>query len=226
MNIKPIASSSSGCAYVVESGEYQLLIECGVPLKKIREALNHDLSKVIGCVVSHEHGDHANYLPKLENETNIPIWCSRGVKKRFDLSMSHNIVNKFTFYPVADLAILCLKLDHDVECFGFMIYLEKKKLFYATDTNMVDYTFPGLSHLMIEANHSFESMIESDRNNSVVKRTLETHLDIDQVVEFVKRHPALEEIHLIHLSDDHSDADLFQKMVSAAIGVPVFVAEK
>ena len=69
MNIKTISSSSKGCSYIVESGKHQIIIEAGVPLKRIREALNHDLSKVVACLVSHEHVDHAHYLKQIEKQT-------------------------------------------------------------------------------------------------------------------------------------------------------------
>ena len=235
MNIKTIASSSKGCCYIVSSGEFQLLIECGVSLKKIREALDFDLSKVVGCLVSHEHGDHSGYLQKLEKETNIPIWCTKGTIDRFDLLTSNKLI-PYTWVSdmrspiMTPFGALALPLNHDVECLGFLIeiveYPNKYRLFYATDTSEVKYTIPGLTHLMIEANYSFENMIESERNKSALSRACEYHLDIDKVVDFVKRHPSLEEIHLIHLSREHADAELFKKMVMDVSGVPVFVAKQ
>ena len=219
MNIKPISSSSSECCYIVESGGYQLIIEAGNSLKRIREALNNDLSKVVGCLISHEHGDHARYVKQIEKETSIPIFCTEGTKERYELK------NSFSF---EELGFNCVpvSLPHDCECYGFIIPANQKILFYATDTHDVKYTIPGLTHLMIEANHSFELMLESERAKPQVKRAFETHLSIDKVVEFVKRHPDLEEIHLIHLSDAHSDAELFKKMVQDVAGCPVYVAGK
>ncbi len=80
---------------------------------------------------------------------------------------------------------------------------------------------------MIEANHSFEKLIESERDRSVVARISENHLDIDSVVELCNRHKkTLKEIHLIHLSDAHSDENLFKSMVAGATGCPVYVSKK
>jgi Mg/Co/Ni transporter MgtE len=75
---------------------------------------------------------------------------------------------------------------------------------------------------MIEANYDFETVIESSAYHK--KRSVETHLDIDSVVEFVKNHPSLEEIWLLHLSDQHSDAERFKAMVQDASGAVVYVA--
>jgi len=231
MNIKTIASSSSGCSYIVESGGYQLIIDCGIPLKKIRSALDHDLSKVVGCIVSHSHGDHAKYLPQLEKETTIPIFCTAGTKEKFGLKTAtvwnpegglYNIAFQFYIKPVP--------LVHDVENCGFIILAGEspnvKRLLYATDTGELNYTIPGLTHLMIEANYSFDLLVKSTSDKSMIKRVQETHLDIDQAVEFVKRHPDLEEIHLIHLSDNNSDEKLFKRMVQDVCGIPVHIAGK
>lgn len=230
MKIKSIASSSSGCCYVVTSGGYSLLIDCGVSLSKIRAALNHDLSKVVGCLVSHDHADHSGFLPQLEKETSISIWCSKGTKTRFDLIGANRLWGKLPLNMAGIFSVLPLELKHDqdpfCECFGFLITDRTKKLFYATDTGEIKYTIPGLSHAMLECNHSFERLIESEQNKAAVKRICETHLDVDQVCEFVSRHPNLEEIHLLHLSDAHSDAKQFKEAVQRVSGCVVKVAKK
>jgi phosphoribosyl 1,2-cyclic phosphodiesterase len=226
MKITPIASSSSGCCYVIDHNDEKLLIDCGIPLSRIRKALNHDLSNVVGCLVSHEHGDHANYLPNLEKETNIKIWCSEGVKTRFGLKTSRDIDHKSFFRPGGDFEVVPVKLNHDVECFGFLIKHHEQRLFYATDTADVNYRFPGLNKLIIECNYSFEKLIESGLNKPVVKRICETHLGIDEVIEFVKNHPGLDEIHLAHLSGGHSDEKLFKETIQDISGALVLVAKE
>lgn len=222
MNIKTIASSSAGCCYIIESNGKHLIIDIGVPLKRIREALNHDLSSVVGCLISHSHGDHCKYAKQLEKETSVPIWCTTGTGIGCELKLAKIITgNKI---KVGNFQILPVKLFHDVENFGFLIQDGSDSLFYATDTVKVPYTFPELKKVMIEANHSFELMLQSGMHKSVVERTAETHLDIDRAIDFIKRHPDLEEIHLLHLSSSHSDAGLFKKMAQDASGVPVYVA--
>jgi phosphoribosyl 1,2-cyclic phosphodiesterase len=227
MKIKSINSSSKGCAYIVESNGKQLLIDCGVPLKRIRKALNHDLSNVVGCLVSHEHGDHSEYLPQLEKETDIKIYCTYGTQDQWNIENYHWLMDQEHFFtPGLEFCIWPLKLQHDVECFGFLVRHKTKNLFYATDTSEVNYKIPGLNYLMIECNHSSEKLIETEQNKSVVKRICETHLSIENVLEFVKNHPDLEEIWLLHLSSRHSDAKLFKEMVQNVAGCIVHVADE
>lgn len=55
MKLKCIASSSAGNCYLLEGGKEILIIELGINFKDTKKALNYDLSKVVGAVVSHAH---------------------------------------------------------------------------------------------------------------------------------------------------------------------------
>ena len=55
MRLNVISSNSKGNAYVLENKDEILLIEVGVPFKKIKEAINFNLDKVVGVLISHEH---------------------------------------------------------------------------------------------------------------------------------------------------------------------------
>jgi ribonuclease BN (tRNA processing enzyme) len=232
MNIVPIASSSAGNAYVVYSGTDKLLIDCGVSPKRIRQA-GFSLSDFSACLISHEHGDHSRYANEISKY--MPIWCTDGTRIQLNLK-NVSVVEHNETSNCGSFLVRFLMLHHDAICYGFLIDDGNHKLFYATDTSFVghivndfekvEYRIRGLTKLMIEANYSFELLVESEQNKSVVRRICETHLDIDQVVEFVKRHPDLQEIWLLHLSNTNSDAELFKKMVQAASGCIVRVAEE
>lgn len=57
MLLKCNGSGSSGNGYTLisEAGEI-LLLECGVPVKEMLKSINYQTSKVVGCLISHEHG--------------------------------------------------------------------------------------------------------------------------------------------------------------------------
>jgi len=238
MNIISINSSSEGNAHLIESGGFHLLLDCGVPLSRIREALDYKLENVVGCLVSHLHGDHASGLPQLERETSIPIYCTEGTLKRFELSGRYQrIDHKVVFNCGPEFQVVPFELEHDkepfCECFGFMVCNRtrqryQKRLLYITDAGFVpeNYRFPHIHYLMIEANYSFDRLVDSEVNAAARKRIAETHLSISQVCEFVSRHPDLKEIHLLHLSDGHSDAMEFKRMVQDIAAVPVYIAGK
>jgi metal-dependent hydrolase (beta-lactamase superfamily II) len=59
MKFTSFASSSKGNAYLLQAeGAAPLLLEAGIPIKKIREALRNfriNLSDLGGVLISHEH---------------------------------------------------------------------------------------------------------------------------------------------------------------------------
>ncbi|MFR4335674.1 MAG: MBL fold metallo-hydrolase [Lawsonibacter sp.] len=59
LKLIPLASSSHGNAYLVEDGTTCLLIECGVSWKKLQKLTGFGVSGIAGCLISHEHKDHA-----------------------------------------------------------------------------------------------------------------------------------------------------------------------
>jgi len=226
MDIKTISSSSKGCCYVVEDGGKQLIIEAGVSINKLREALDFDFSKVAGCLISHRHGDHCQYANQYEN-SGIKIWAPKGVILQNHLLTAHCIED----YPRVKIggvfSCLAIELEHDVKTYGFLIESGEEKLLYVTDTGSISNYFPGLTHLMIEANHSLESLIATEQNKKLVERIADNHLDIDQAVQFAEKHKSdLVEVHLIHLSDLNSDAELFKNQMTGVLGVPVYISDK
>lgn len=55
MKLTIVGSGSSGNSYVLENESEILLIEAGMPLKKVQEYINFNIKKIKGLLVSHEH---------------------------------------------------------------------------------------------------------------------------------------------------------------------------
>lgn len=55
LNITVHYSGSSGNLYAIDDGKTKILIEAGVVIKKIKEALRFRLSEIEGVLISHEH---------------------------------------------------------------------------------------------------------------------------------------------------------------------------
>ena len=56
MFMKCIASGSKGNSYALISDDEILLLEAGINLLDVKRNIDFRVSKVIGCVISHEHG--------------------------------------------------------------------------------------------------------------------------------------------------------------------------
>lgn len=55
MILKCLASGSSGNCYLLECREEVLILDCGIPIKQIKQGLNWNLGGIEGVVVTHAH---------------------------------------------------------------------------------------------------------------------------------------------------------------------------
>lgn len=232
MKIKSIASSSAGNCHIIESCGEQIIIDCGINFKQIQKALDYDFNQVVACLISHEHMDHCKSARNIES-AGIQIYTTPGTIFDNDLVDAIVIQPQKTTILSDIFAVFPFPLSHfdtngsAVDCLGFLVYSypEKKTLAYITDTGKLPAKIPNLNYLMIEANHSLDALAQSGLDQGAIFRISKSHLNIDQVCEFVGNHQ-LDEIHLIHLSDGHSDESGFKRVVQAVAGCPVYVAEK
>ena len=55
MKIKIHYTGSKGNLYSIDNGKDKLLIEAGVPIKKINKAIDFKLGDYAGALISHQH---------------------------------------------------------------------------------------------------------------------------------------------------------------------------
>jgi len=55
MEVNVLASSSLGNCYIIGDHESKIMLECGLPIKAIREKGGFKLHEIQACLVSHEH---------------------------------------------------------------------------------------------------------------------------------------------------------------------------
>ena len=72
MKLTVIGSGSSGNCYVLQNEKTALVIEAGMSLALTKRYLEWNLSKVAGCIISHQHNDHAGYAKEYE-KAGIPL---------------------------------------------------------------------------------------------------------------------------------------------------------
>lgn len=56
MLLKCINSGSNGNAYALIAKKEIMLLECGMPLKEVKKAIDYNILKIKGCLLSHKHG--------------------------------------------------------------------------------------------------------------------------------------------------------------------------
>lgn len=234
MKLKVISTGSIGNAYILESENEALLIECGVNFNDIKKALDFDLSKIVGCIVTHEHGDHYKSIQTVL-DSGIEVYASKGT---FDSTIfpssghRRNTIISKQIFKLGDFKIMAFDVKHDaVEPLGFLIeHPDCGKVLFLTDTYYCKYTFPGLNNIIIEANYSKEIIDKKYGPESGLEflknRILKSHFSLANCKDMLSVNDLTQvnNIVLIHLSDSNSNEKQFQKEVFELTGKNVTVA--
>ena len=228
MDIKIIASGSSGNAYLIGDGHTRLLLDAGIPFKRIQIGCGFRTSGIDGCLVTHRHGDHAAAISKLL-QRGITVYSNEDVAGLYP-GVQH--VEARREFCIGTFRILPFEAEHDVPCFGYQVTstATDERLVYITDSAYVRYTFTGLTHIMIEANYDEDIMLGNVRDEkipfSLAERVAGTHMSIDTLIDLLRANDMtkVRQIYLLHLSDNNSDAEVFKKLVQQETGAEVYIA--
>ena len=214
MQLKVIGSGSSGNCYVLETESEALVIEAGVHLKELKKAMDFNISKIVGVLQSHGHGDHAKYNT---------LYKINGLK------VFEEFHGKFS---LGGFSIIPFEVVHDVKTYGFLIHHEEMgTTCYISDTHYVPIKMKGLNNMLIEVNYCQE-ILDGNIATGVVpvmlrERIINSHMEL-QTVKGVMRANDLRKVNnvvLIHLSNTNSDADRFKREITELTGKRVIIAE-
>jgi phosphoribosyl 1,2-cyclic phosphodiesterase len=235
MKLNVIGTGSSGNAYILSNGDEVLLIECGVNIKEIKQALDFDFSKVVGCIVTHEHQDHCKSINEIL-KVGINVWTGAKTLVALDVRNQHraNVLASRQIIQIGNFKIMAFDVQHDAaEPLGFLIeHPDCGKTLFLTDTNYCKYTFPGLNNIIIEANFSKEIIdrkFGADSGKEFLRnRILKSHFSLENCKDMIRANDLskVNNIVLIHLSDSNSNEKQFHKEVSELTGKNVSVAFK
>ncbi len=218
MKLKVLATGSKGNCYILENDTEALVIEAGIPFKELIKHINH--RKIVGCIVSHEHKDHAGFIGQyqargIDTYTPYTLENANGLK-----------VQKGGF------SITPFENHHNVPCYGFIIrHIDLGQLVFATDTGYIEYTFKSTNHWLIECNYSKELMdraVDKGLHPILADRIVNDHMSLETCLDYLKANNLTNtnEIVLIHLSDGNSDAEQFKKEIYKATNKDTYIAEK
>lgn len=234
MEFKPIASSSHGNCYLLKSpGVSSLLVEVGIPVRRIREALGFTLSDTAGALVSHAHGDHAAGV-KDALKAGIDVWTSIETAEVVGIS-DHHRFNELISGVQASIGawiILPFDLHHDVPTQGFFIQApDGDRCLFVPDTSYIRNRFDGINVLAIECNHMADILSERIGSGSMPtklgRRVRRNHMSLEQVIGMIKANDLSKcrEIWLLHLSDTNSDEARMVRTVQEQTGIPCRAAQ-
>lgn len=211
MKLKVLGSGSSGNCYILDNEDECLILDAGVPIDVVKQALDFNIKKIVGVVASHSHKDHANYIDSFEK---------MGIKVFKPYAINRNPEFKGNF------KVKCFPLVHDVPCFGFWVeHPEMGRLIYATDTQYIKWKFKDINYFLVEANYDSDSL---NRQENKAKHVIEGHMSINTTCEFLKANvnEMTQKVILCHLSEDIIDVDSFINKAKKVVSCPIEIAKK
>ena len=232
MDIRPIASGSSGNAYVISDGHTDILVDAGVPVKVLRVATGFRLGEIAACFISHCHGDHSKAAKDLLR-LGMDIYTGRGTIQACGLE-GHRVhpTTPLRQVEVGTFVVLPFDVQHDAPDSQGFLFTSKatgEKLLYFTDTYFIKYTFTGVTHIMAECNYSREALQKSVAAGSIppdmVPRLMRSHMSLENLVDMLRANDLseLRQIYLLHLSANNSNEKKMQAEIQRLTGVEVYV---
>ncbi|MCR5270529.1 MAG: hypothetical protein K6D91_05880 [Prevotella sp.] len=233
MKLIVIGSNSQGNSYALDAGGEILLLEAGVKMSQVKRHIDFRLSDVVGCCVSHAHGDHAKYAAEYA-KFGVKVYCNSDVvsKKQFPFG-SYEVVRTGSTVSIGSFRVAPIALYHDVPNFGYIIHHpDMGSLLFATDTYKMGLFIKGVDHWLIEANYDdkiLKANVEDGKIDRMqANRLMLSHLSINNTIQYLKMCQAerSKTITLCHLSNRNSNPEMFHDAVAGTFGVPTFIAQK
>ena len=231
MVLKVLGSSSQGNCYILENKNETLIIEAGVRFIEVKKALGFDIRKVSGCLITHQHNDHAKYI-KAMVESGFPtlaleeVWTAKGVT-----GSRAYCIERGKGYRFGRFKVLPFDACHDVPCVGYLIdHPETGRIMFLTDSCMCEYVFPGLNQVMIECNYSDAKLVEAINAGRTLpsqrERLMTSHMELNTCKGFLCANDLtnVANIVLLHLSDNNSDEKNFVSEIERQTGKVVYAA--
>lgn len=219
-----IASGSSGNCYILTAGEDRLVLEAGVSDKLLLKVLNYNLNGVCGVLVSHQHQDHAKYIPQI-----IKYFTVYSVGEVAEKYLEVKLLHPRICYRIGNFTVMPLLVEHGVENFAYVIdHPNIGRLVFATDCVSLPYVIKDCTHLLIECNYVEEVVLRNMLNNEDVRSQVDMHMELSQTVEAVKRlqNPLLRNVILCHLSSANADRVLMTERFEHELGIEPQFATK
>ena len=241
------SSSSGNCYFIQSSGGTSILVDAGVPLRRLERNLAsigiipHSLG---GIFLTHAHHDHvASYLIKKPFATRYGLhsYASTGTWREllqrgcgeFDHDACHRLEPSQTV-QIGDLTITAHAKQHDAAgAVCFEVASNEERLAVVTDlgcyTKELLTALKGCHYYIFEANHDVQMEERSDRPWSLKQRVLgpHGHLSNEQAAQaLVQMAGRAKGVWLAHLSEECNCPDLACQVIShslrqAGLNVPV-----
>ena len=225
-------SGSSGNSIFVGSDKAKILIDAGLPGKKIDEALKHigqNPSEIDGIFITHEHIDHIKGVGVLSRKYDIPIYAPHdtwvAMESNIGKIKDHNIkvMERRSTVSIKDVDIKSFIIPHDAASpVGYTINLNNKNISVATDfgtfTQEIEDNIKDSEVILIERNYKPEMLDFGPYPYSLKQRIKDIHghlsnEDCGEAIVKILKSGLGKKIMLGHLSNTNNTPELAELTV-------------
>ncbi len=238
-------SGSSGNCILICSDKTNILIDAGMPGKKIEESLNSislSIKDIHAMFITHEHCDHIKGAGIVSRKANIPLYFTLGTFKSSINQLGKisdnniNILDEDSI-SIRDINVSKFPIPHDAsEPVGYSISDGKKQISIATDigcfTEDIFNNIKDSDLILLECNHDTEMLKFGPYPYTLKRRILSDigHLSNDDcgkaITNILKKSSIQKKIVLGHLSLINNIPELAYKTVKNFIDESKFIIGK
>jgi phosphoribosyl 1,2-cyclic phosphodiesterase len=224
MKVCVLASGSGGNAIYVQQGATRVLIDAGLAGREIDVRLRSigvDVTRLMGIVVSHEHGDHISGVGVLARKIRCPVWLTPGTfdaaRGKFRGRERIRFFDNDQDFTIGDLSFQPFTISHDAsDPVNFVVDDSQSRVGIATDMGTVSHlAFDRLSEtdlVILESNYDREMLMNGTYPWSVKQRIngSQGHLENSEASDTLGRliDNGLEQVVLAHLSAENNSPEL------------------
>ncbi|MEG2454265.1 MAG: MBL fold metallo-hydrolase [Clostridia bacterium] len=234
LKLLTIASGSRGNCTYIASENTRLLVDAGVGIRRIIEALNTinvKVNDINGVLITHEHSDHISGLGALA-ERDIPVYAHERAYAAISRRVGGIAFESVDFFDagfkIGDILVRPFRIPHDC-CYplGYSFENDGVKISIATDighiTEGLINNLIGSNILLLEANHDLEMLLKGSYQPALKQRIqgANGHLSNDSAAIIIKKlvNCGLKRVILGHLSEENNYPELaFSTVVEALRG--------
>lgn len=165
-------SGSSGNSIFVGSEKTKILLDAGLPGKKIDEALksiDQNPADIDGIFITHEHSDHIKGVGVMSRKYNIPIFANSATWSSMEGSIGKikeeniKVIDKRSTLTIKDIDVKCFNIPHDaISPMGYTIHNNGKQVSVATDfgtfTEEIKENIKDSEVILLESNHDVQML--------------------------------------------------------------------
>ena len=215
-----LAGSSKGNSIFVRINDDRILIDAGITARRLEKLLNEiqepDPSSLTGILITHEHQDHSKGLKTLAKKYHVKCWLTYETYTKIR-SKSGPIDTEFIEvsepFEIGKIKVMPFEVQHDaIDPTAYVLTNGTIRIGILLDCGksspyLFD-NFRNLDILIIEANHSFDKILNSSYPDYLKQRILSSkgHLSNWHTAEFISNVKPKIAI-LSHISEENNSPE-------------------